>query len=103
MPNVNALVKLVKEPEGTAVEVGDDLNDHTAHGGGVDRFQSIWASAKVENTKLTQQQNQALFSVVGHFLESVVDVGSLLQHSESRVINVPTLFLVGVIGFRDPL
>ena len=60
-------------------------------------------STKVENAKLTEQQNQALLSLIGHFLQAVVDVSSLFEHGETRIIDVPSLLFVRSVGFSDAL
>ena len=103
MTDIDAFVQLVEEAQRSSVEVGDDLDHHPPNGRRVDGFEGIRAPAKVENTELAEQQNQALLSVVGHFLESVVDVRSFLENGESRVVDVPSLFLVGGVGFCDAL
>ena len=57
----------------------------------------------MENTKLTEEKNQALFSVVCHLLETIVNVASLLENCKPWVVNVPSLFLIGCIRFSDAL
>ena len=101
MSNIDALLQLVKEAQGAAVQVGDDLDHDTPHGCGVDRLQRVGASAKVENTKLTQEQDEPFLGVVGHLLQAVVNVAALLEHGEPWVIDVTALLLVRSVGFRD--
>ena len=103
MSNLDALVELVKEPERTSVQVRNDLNNHAAYSRRVDGFQGIGAATEMENTKLAEEKNQALFSVVRHLLQSVVNVASLLEHRKPWVVDVPALFLIGCIGFSDAL
>ena len=53
----------------------------------------------MQNTKLAEKENQALVGVVCHFLEAVVDVGSLFEHGKAQVVDVSALFFVGSIRF----
>ena len=40
---------------------------------------NVGAPAKVENTKLTQEQDEPFLGVVGHLLQAVVNVAALLE------------------------
>ena len=101
MSNVDAVVELIEEAERPSVKVGDDLDHNATYSCGVHGLKRIRTATKMENAELTQQQNQTFFSIVGHFLQAVVDVASLFQHGKARVIDVSALLLVGRIGLRD--